>query len=108
MTTEQPTPDLPPEAIEAGAKAFAFDVNERAWGALAEETRDAYRQRSADVLTAALPFLRAQIEAEQRKVLDRELDRYDPADSYGEAVEHGLVADIGRKLIDVARGGTDA
>lgn len=51
------------------------------------------------------PGLRAQIAGEQQKVLDRELDRYDPADNYGEAVEHDLVADIGRKLITVAREG---
>ena len=61
--------------------------------------------RSIDHFIAAI---RAHIADQQQAVVDRELDRYDPADNYGEAMEHSLVADISRKLIAVTRGGSDA
>jgi hypothetical protein len=101
MTAPTPDVDLPDEAVEAAARAL-FDLA----GGDPERWPEAYlkagwKGMGEAAVAAVLPHLRTQIADEQRKVLDRELDRFNPADNYGEAMEHDLVADIGYKIIAV-------
>jgi len=62
MTTEQPTPDLPAEAVEAAAKAInAVETPNGVWEM--EDLEDILfrRDQARAALAAAWPLLRAQI-----------------------------------------------
>src|SRR5882672_7364881 len=88
-----PVGDLPDAAVELAAKvSFGFVWRTRpiavSWEDAEESTRREYRADARSVLAAALPLIRAHIADQQQAIVDRERARYDPADNYGEAMEH--------------------
>jgi hypothetical protein len=92
--------DLPAEAIEAMRATRAFQAG-AAFG-VPENARDDYLRA---LLAAALPHIRAHIAGRQQAVIDRMLSRLDRDDNAAERHDHDLIADLGPKLIAVARGG---
>jgi len=103
-----PVGDLP-EVVEAAARAmFASENPGGEWEDSPLVLLLEWRELAAVALAASLPLIRTHIADQQQAIVDRELARYDPADNYGEAMEHSLVADIGRKLIAVTWGDNDA
>jgi hypothetical protein len=71
--------DLPPEAIEAAAqRLWEHEMLMAKWGEAAEPNREAYRVAARDLLSAALPHLRAWTAAQIDAAARLEAEAYDP------------------------------